>query len=107
VVIRERFRMIFSSSAEPRLAEHVQSGKLKRYQEMTPMKKSKLLWTDGSRQATARFSIPYVGELTVEVESELPGADTEQSTAERRALAIRHAKLLLRNLANELDRQSG
>jgi hypothetical protein len=98
--------MTFSSFPEPRLAEYVQRGKVTRYEEITPVKKSKLLWTDGNRQATARFSIPYVGELTIEVESEIPGAEAEQSVAERRALAIRHAKLLVRNLANELERQS-
>jgi hypothetical protein len=70
------------------------------------MKKSRLLWTDEQRQAKAQFSIPYVGQLTIEVESELPGADARQTAAERKALAIRHAKLLVRNLANELERQS-
>jgi hypothetical protein len=69
------------------------------------MKKSKLLWTDENRQAKARFSITYVGELTIEVESEVPGGGS-RNAEERKALAMRHAKLLVRNLANELERQS-
>ena len=68
------------------------------------MRTSRLIWLDGSRNATATFRIPYVGELTIEVEAELPG--DKQTAEERRALAIRHAQLLLRNLANELDRQA-
>ena len=62
------------------------------------MKKSTLLWTDDRQQAKAHFTIPYVGQLTIEVESELPGTDGPQTPAERKALAIRHAKLLVRNL---------
>ena len=80
--------------------------KLKTYAEIMPMKKSRLLWTDEQQPAKAEFSIPYVGQLTIEVESELPGTGAEQTPAERKALAIRHAKLLVRNLASELERQS-
>jgi len=70
------------------------------------MSKSTLQWTDEQQQAKAQFSIPYVGQLTIEVESGLPGSGSTQTPAERKALAIRHAKLLVRNLANELERQS-
>lgn len=69
------------------------------------MKKSNLQWTDDDHQAKAQFSIPYVGELTIAVESGVPGTSA-QTAAERKALAIRHAKLLVRNLASELERHS-
>jgi hypothetical protein len=67
------------------------------------MRQSKLIWKDGRKSARASFSIPLVGELNIEVESQLPGAGSMQSEAERKALALRHARLLVRNLANELD----
>jgi hypothetical protein len=66
------------------------------------MATSRLTWKDGERNTKANFRIPYVGELSVEVEAKLPDADM----VERRALAIRQAQLLIRNLASELDRQA-
>ncbi len=70
------------------------------------MATNRIIWKDGDRNTEASFRIPYVGELTIQVESELPGSGTKQTEEERRALAIRHAQLLIRNLANELDRQA-
>ncbi len=52
----------------------------------------------------ASFRI-HVGELTFEVESAFPGGESAHTPEEQRALAVRHARLLVRNLANELDRQ--
>jgi hypothetical protein len=65
------------------------------------MKKSKLVWNERDGRAKAAFSISHIGQLSFEVEAELPG----QSPAECHALALRHAKLLVRNLASELERQ--
>jgi len=70
------------------------------------MKNSNLTWKDGDRTATANFKIPYVGELSIEVESALPGGGSGQTPAERKSLAVRHARLLIRNLANQLDREA-
>jgi hypothetical protein len=70
------------------------------------MSKSKLVWTEENHLAKADFTIDHVGRLNFEVASDLPGAGEGQPAEERRALALRHAKLLVRNLANELERQS-
>ncbi|WP_119271404.1 hypothetical protein [Taklimakanibacter deserti] len=70
------------------------------------MSKSKLIWSEEDHSAKANFTIDHVGRLNFEVASDLPGAGLDQPAAERRALALRHAKLLVRNLANELERQS-
>lgn len=69
------------------------------------MSKSKLVWNDGDRLAKAAFTIENIGRVSIEVEAELPGAGPGQSAQERRALALRHARLLVRNLANALERQ--
>ena len=71
------------------------------------MSASKLVWNETERQAKAAFSIAHVGRLSFEVEAELPGAGARQTPEERHALALRHARLLVRNLANELERQQG
>jgi hypothetical protein len=69
------------------------------------MTKKNLRWETGDQVAKAEFSIEHVGILKFEVESKLPGGGTRQTAEERKALALRHAKLLVRNLANELERQ--
>jgi hypothetical protein len=69
------------------------------------MSATKLEWNDGDRQSKAAFTIEYVGRVNIEVESGLPGSGAGLSREERRALALRHAKLLVRNLANALERQ--
>jgi hypothetical protein len=68
------------------------------------MKQSKLVWAEDDGKATAHFSIDFVGDLTIQVQSDLPGTNSGQSPDDKHALAIRHAKLLIRNLASELDR---
>jgi hypothetical protein len=65
-----------------------------------------LIWQQGERTAKASYSIPYIGELNVEVHAELPGAGGREPADDQRKLALRHAKLLVRNLVNALDRQS-
>jgi hypothetical protein len=65
---------------------------------------SKLEWNETERSAKAAFSISDVGHLSFEVAAEMPGAGARQTPEERHALALRHAKLLVRNLANELER---
>jgi len=40
----------------------------------------------------------------MEVHSALPGDDSKRTYEERHELAIRHARVLVRNLAKELDR---
>jgi hypothetical protein len=70
------------------------------------MSNSHLTWTDGDRTATANFTIPYVGQLSIEVESALPGDGSGQTPEERKSLAVRNARLLIRNLANRLDREA-
>lgn len=59
----------------------------------------------GERDDQAAFSIAHIGRLNLEVEAHWPGAGLGQTPEERHALALRHAKLLVRNLANELERQ--
>jgi hypothetical protein len=68
------------------------------------MTHSKLVWNENERGAKAAFSITHVGRVTFEVESELPGAEIAKQ--ERHALALRHAKLLVRSLAKQLERQA-
>lgn len=70
------------------------------------MSASKLVWQDGRQTATADFSIPHIGQLKLEVYSAFPGDSRKRTTEECHELAIRHARLLVRNLANELDRIS-
>lgn len=70
------------------------------------MGKSKLVWSESDHLAKANFTIDHVGRLNFEVASDLPGTGEHQPAEERRALALRHAKLLVRNLASELERQS-
>ena len=70
------------------------------------MATQKLVWEQGKRNARASFTIPYVGKLSLEVETQFPGAGDRESPIEHKELALRHAKLLVRNLANALDRQS-
>jgi hypothetical protein len=67
------------------------------------MSNSHLTSKNGDRTATADFKIPNVGQLSIEVESALPGNGSRHTAAERKSLAIRHARLLIRNLANQLD----
>lgn len=50
------------------------------------MSVAKLEWSDEGRKSKAVFTIDYVGRVNI-------------------ALALRHAKLLVRNLANALERQ--
>jgi hypothetical protein len=69
------------------------------------MSKTKLEWNDGERHSKAAFTIEYVGRVNIEVDSALPGSGARQSPEERHALALRHARLLVRNLANALERQ--
>jgi hypothetical protein len=66
----------------------------------------KLAWEYGGRSATATFAILNVGELSLRVEAELPGTDGRQTPEEQKQLALRHARLLARNLMNALDRMS-
>jgi hypothetical protein len=63
---------------------------------------AKLIWQLGERTAQVTYAIPYVGELHLKVEAELPGAGA-QTPDEQRGLALRHANLLSRNLMNALD----
>lgn len=71
------------------------------------MTKKKLHWDGGSdRKIKAHFSIEHVGNLSFEVESNLPGCGSRQSAEEKRALALRHAQLLVRGLAKELEREN-
>jgi len=60
----------------------------------------KLVWEQGQRTAKVTFTIPYVGKLVLEVE-----LGDRETAEERKALAFRQAKLLVRNLANTLDLQ--
>lgn len=71
------------------------------------MKKSKLLWDSAEKRAKAHFSIENIGTLSFEVEANLPGGGERQTADEKRALALRHARLLVRGLASELEREAG
>jgi hypothetical protein len=66
----------------------------------------KLTWQQGERTAKASYSIPYIGELKVEVHAELPGTGTPELADDQRELALRHVKLLVRNFVSALDRES-
>jgi hypothetical protein len=71
------------------------------------MAKKKLHWDGGSdKKIKAHFSIEHVGSLSFEVESTLPGDGSRLTAEEKRALALRHAQLLVRGLAKELDREN-
>lgn len=69
------------------------------------MSNSKLTWNEENKSVKADYHIEHVGNLHFEVDSNLPGGGVRQSAEERRALALRHAKLLVRGLAAELERQ--
>jgi hypothetical protein len=69
------------------------------------MSNSKLTWNEESKTVTADYHIEHVGNLHFEVDSNLPGGGARESEREKRALALRHAKLLVRGLAAELERQ--
>lgn len=70
------------------------------------MSKAKLVWKDSGDLTKADFVIDHVGRLNIEVASDLPASGARLPLPERRALALRHAKLLVRSLANELERQT-
>jgi hypothetical protein len=70
------------------------------------MAKSKLVWTESDKATKANFSIPYVGQLNIEVKNNLPGEGSLQTREERKVLGLRHAQLLIRSLGNEIDRQA-
>ncbi len=70
------------------------------------MSTSKLTWNEETRTFKANYHIEHVGNIHFEVDSNLPGGGSRQSTEEKRALALRHAKLLVRGLATELERQA-
>src|SRR5262245_24501989 len=63
----------------------------------------KLIWKQGERNAKVHFSIPYVGELNLDVYSKLPGAGNREPLTEQKELARRHIELLVRNLIKSLD----
>lgn len=69
------------------------------------MSTNRLTWNEETKSFKANYRIEHVGNLHFEVDSNLPGG-ARQSAAERKALALRHAKLLVRNLAAELERQA-
>jgi hypothetical protein len=71
---------------------------------VTPTSNAKLTWQLGDRTAKLTFAIPYVEELSLTVEAELPGAGLRQTPDEQKGLALRHANLMLRNLMNALDK---
>jgi hypothetical protein len=64
----------------------------------------KPVWQYGERTAQLTFAIPHVGELSLTVHAALPGAGWRQTPEEQKELAMRHAILLVRNLANVLER---
>ena len=66
---------------------------------------SKLVWEEGDKLTKAAFTIQNVGRVTIEVESKFPGSGPNRTPDERRAVALRHARLLARNLSNALERQ--
>jgi hypothetical protein len=69
------------------------------------MSNSKLTWNEESKSFKADYHIEHVGNLHFEVDSNLPRGGDRQSAKEKRALALRHAQLLVRGLAAELERQ--
>lgn len=70
------------------------------------MSTNRLTWNEETKSFKANYRIEHVGNLHFEVDSNLPGGGVRQSDAERKALALRHAKLLVRSLAAELERQA-
>jgi len=70
---------------------------------VTPTSNPKPIWLLGERTAKLTVAIPYVGELSLTVEAQPPGAGPRQAPDEQKGLALRHANLLLRNL-NALDK---
>ena len=68
-----------------------------------PDLKSRLVWEYSKRHAKLNFAIPNVGKLSLEVEATLPGAGDSQSETDRKELAARHARLLVRNFARALE----
>jgi hypothetical protein len=70
------------------------------------MSNSKLTWNEESKSFKANYRIEHVGNIHFEVDSNLPGGGARQSPEEKRALALRHAQLLVRGLATELERQA-
>jgi len=70
------------------------------------MSGAKTIWEHGKRISKASFSIPYIGELSLQVEAELPGAGGRLTAEEQKELVLRHARLLVRNFVNLLDRES-
>ena len=69
------------------------------------MSNSKLTWNEETKSFKANYHIEHVGNIHFEVDSTLPSGDSKQAAFERKALALRHAKLLVRSLAAELERQ--
>lgn len=67
---------------------------------------AKLIWQLGERTAKASYSIAYIGELHIEVHAELAGAIGGESADDRRELALRHVRLLVRNFVDALDRNA-
>jgi hypothetical protein len=66
----------------------------------------KVTWQYGERRAKANFQIPLVGKLSLEVEVQLPGGGVKETADERKELALRHARMLVRLLANSLERET-
>ena len=69
------------------------------------MSTSRLTWNEETKSFKANYHIEHVGNIHFEVDSNLPSGDSKQDAHERKALALRHAKLLVRSLAAELERQ--
>ena len=67
----------------------------------------KLTWQQGKQVAKVHYSIPYIGELNLEVYAKLPKAGKMELTETQREIAIRHAKLLARSFVNAIDRDRG
>lgn len=70
------------------------------------MSKTRLTWNEDTKSFKANYRIEHVGNIHFEVDSNLPGGGARQSVDEKKALALRHAKLLVRSLAAELERQA-
>ncbi|WP_119390993.1 hypothetical protein [Taklimakanibacter lacteus] len=70
------------------------------------MGNTRLTWNEETRSFKANYRIEHVGNIHFEVDSNLPGGGARQSGDEKKALALRHAKLLVRSLAAELERQA-
>ncbi len=70
------------------------------------MSKARLTWNEEAKSFKADYHIEHVGNIHFEVDSNLPGGGARQTGEEKRALALRHARLLVRGLAAELERQA-